>query len=301
MVPRRRSPATDSPLRVEVPTKEQESLNLGRVGIVAVVGFSIGIIWPWLAKVRLVPSLPESAHEETSKPKASSAAIAAGAAKKGKTKAPAPNEPAPPDPSERLNLGATQVTSCRNSRGHADSKCGDLDVLPVFKTRFEGLASCEGAPSMEGKLSLGFDLDFEKGVVGNLRSGKSTTLRREEAKSLMDCLERELKTVSLADVPHDHPQYTVFHVIEFLPQTQSATEADAGGADSEKEVIAASGRATVSWHVALVRATPRDGPVKERLLSGTQVVVTGRLGDWYRVKFDAKGSEGWVYKGAIGL
>jgi uncharacterized protein YgiM (DUF1202 family) len=67
-------------------------------------------------------------------------------------------------------------------------------------------------------------------------------------------------------------------------------------------ITPASGRATVNWEVALVRATPtRDGDVLARVLSGTRVVVTGRSGDWYRVKFDAKGSEGWVFRASIGL
>jgi SH3-like domain-containing protein len=66
-------------------------------------------------------------------------------------------------------------------------------------------------------------------------------------------------------------------------------------------VIEASGRATVGWQVALIRNEPRKGEVVARILSGTNVVVTGRNGDWYRVKYDGKGNEGWVYRSAIGL
>ena len=43
------------------------------------------------------------------------------------------------------------------------------------------------------------------------------------------------------------------------------------------------------------------GAVVARILRGTRVVVTGRKDDWYRVKYDAKGSEGWVFKTAIGM
>jgi len=31
------------------------------------------------------------------------------------------------------------------------------------------------------------------------------------------------------------------------------------------------------------------------------VVVTGRQGDWYRVKYDAQGREGWVHGAGLGL
>jgi hypothetical protein len=41
--------------------------------------------------------------------------------------------------------------------------------------------------------------------------------------------------------------------------------------------------------------------VVARVLSGTRVSVTGRQGDWYRVKYDGKGAEGWVFRTAIGM
>ena len=45
-------------LKVEVPKPEQDKPELGRVGIIAAAGFAIGVAWPWLAGVRLVPSPP---------------------------------------------------------------------------------------------------------------------------------------------------------------------------------------------------------------------------------------------------
>jgi SH3-like domain-containing protein len=51
-----------------------------------------------------------------------------------------------------------------------------------------------------------------------------------------------------------------------------------------------------------VRSDPkRDGEVRARVLSGTRVVVTGKNGDWFRIKYDAKGNQGWVYRTAIGM
>jgi len=58
----------------------------------------------------------------------------------------------------------------------------------------------------------------------------------------------------------------------------------------------------VSWETALVHATPeKDGKVVARVLSGTRVAVTGRSGDWYRIKYDARGREGWVFRTAVGM
>ena len=58
----------------------------------------------------------------------------------------------------------------------------------------------------------------------------------------------------------------------------------------------------MAWDVALVRSQPaKDGEVVARVLSGTRVSVSGRNGDWYRIKYDAKGGEGWVFRTAIGM
>jgi hypothetical protein len=51
----------------------------------------------------------------------------------------------------------------------------------------------------------------------------------------------------------------------------------------------------------MLRSEPKEGDVVARILRGTRVVVTGRQGDWYKVRYDAKGNEAWVFKAAIGL
>ena len=56
------------------------------------------------------------------------------------------------------------------------------------------------------------------------------------------------------------------------------------------------------WEVAILRSSPtKDGDVVARVLQGTRLIVSGRQGDWYKVKYDARGKEGWVYRTAIGL
>jgi hypothetical protein len=142
------------------------------------------------------------------------------------------------------------------------------------------------------------DLDFSTGKVENVRSGRSTSLDPGVAKQLLGCAETEFATASLQGVSHQYDQYTIFFKVEFAPETQEGVDADADAGD---DVIEASGRATVGWQVALIRNEPRKGEVVARILSGTNVVVTGRNGDWYRVKYDGKGNEGWVYRSAIGL
>jgi SH3-like domain-containing protein len=51
----------------------------------------------------------------------------------------------------------------------------------------------------------------------------------------------------------------------------------------------------------MIRKTPKTGAIVARVLGGTRLAVTGRQGDWYRVKYDSEGHEGFVFKAAIGL
>jgi uncharacterized protein YgiM (DUF1202 family) len=147
-------------------------------------------------------------------------------------------------------------------------------------------------------LSLGFELDFAKDRVVGLNSGKSTSLPQEDVEALLACLKETLGEVSLSGIRHNQERYAVYYRIELASDPDKKKSEPAAKVD----VTAASGKATVAWDVALVRASPsRDSEVVARVLSGTRVSVTGRNGDWYRVKYDAKGGEGWVFRTAIGM
>jgi hypothetical protein len=105
-------------------------------------------------------------------------------------------------------------------------------------------------------------------------------------------------------VTHAHASYTVFFPVEFLPPgpPPAASAPEPEDPTSGESVTAASGTATVTWNVAIVRDAPnKDAGRVARLAGGTRVTVVARQNDWYKIKYDAKGSEGWVYKGALGL
>jgi hypothetical protein len=167
------------------------------------------------------------------------------------------------------------------------------------------LASCPGTDDAAGVLSLGFELDFEGDKIKNIQSGKSTSLEQDNVDRLLACARERFAKVSLQGIAHEQTAYTLYYRLELLapaaPQPTAAEAAGARGSGSD-EATPASGHATVSWDVALVRAQPaRDGEVRARVLAGTRVVVTGKNGDWFRIKYDAKGSQGWVYRTAIGM
>jgi uncharacterized protein YgiM (DUF1202 family) len=192
-----------------------------------------------------------------------------------------------------------QVTSCRSKDKKVTGGCGELGFDRIARPHLERLSNCEEAAQASGVLSLGFDLDFQKGNIERIASGKSTSLEEAQANALVACMKTEFAGVGLEGVKHEYEKYAVFYRID-LKGLDDATPDEAPRTDVS--VTPASGRATVAWDVALVRSAPsRDDQVVARILSGTRVVVTGRSGDWYQIKFDAKGTQGWVFRTAIGM
>lgn len=279
------------PVKIEVP--KDESVRLGRVGLIALAGFVVGIAWPRLAGMQLAPSAPVEDDPRpkelaSAAPKASASAPVAPAAPKAET--------AGTPELDRVKIVEFVVTSCREPTDVEKKGCDEIEFDEVAQSRLMTLAACPAGLGKTGVLSIGLDLDFEKNSVSNIRSGQSTTFDEPTATKLVDCAAKEFKTATLAGLKHAYKDYTVFYKVEFLPEAAPASADQAG-----EDVVEASGRATVGWQVALIRKEPRDGEVVARILSGTNVVVTGRQGDWYRVKYDARGNEGWVYRSAIGL
>jgi hypothetical protein len=269
-----------------------------------VVGFAIGIAWPRLAGVKLVPSVPVPAAAEAS------ARQLSGAPAEVKTEAtPAAPSVAPPErpPSERVLVSDVQVASCKNEHGKRVQTCDRVDFDRVAREHLRELSACPDTEQAAGVLSLGFDLDFEDDKIKNIHSGKSTSLAQEDVDSLLACARERFANVSLVGIAHEQRAYTIFYRLELLAPAGSKPKAGeepaaASSAAPDSEATPASGRATVSWDVALVRAAPaRDGEVRARVLSGTRVVVTGKNGDWFRIKYDARGNQGWVYRTAIGM
>jgi hypothetical protein len=295
----------DRKLKIEVPTAEADRVRFGRVGIIALVGFGIGILWPRLAGVKLVPSAPNEAETPMAEPAPGDSAEPAGSGVAPAAVAPPPPaaklEPAAAEPSDRIKVGEAQVTSCRDDQNNRLSDCGALDFDAIASSRIRALASCAGAAEAKGMLSLGFELDFKDKRIKEIVRGKSTTVPEAEAKALVECAKKEFESATLSDVKNQHSAYTVFYRVEILPPGAVAEGSTPGDADAGAEATAASGRATVSWEVAILRSTPKEGDVVARILRGTRVVVTSRQGDWYKVKYDAKGNEAWVYRSAIGL
>jgi hypothetical protein len=286
-------------LKVEVPKPGADRPELGRVGIIAGVGFAIGVAWPWLAGVRLVPSPPKD--DATEAAPSGSAALLAPSGDPAASAVPAASGsiPAPPvrTREETVKVSEMKITVCRDNEGKKLKDCDRVGFDALSRPHLEELAKCEGAIGASQTLSLGFELDFEKKAVTDVFAGKSTTFPKDKVHALVECAKKEFEGVRLDAVDHEHGRYTAFYFIEFVPP---GTVSDAPGTAAE-ETAEASGLATIDWDVAVVRDQPEDGKILTRLRYGTRVVVTARRGKWYEVKYDAKGTKGWVHRNALGL
>lgn len=324
---------SEAPLVVEVPTAERDKPAWVKVGVIAAVGFVIGIAWPRLVGVRLGPAAPgESAAAASAS--GSAAGRAPDAPPASVTKAAAPVASAAPAASASVATAAAAappnisvqkgtVISCKTTDG--DTKkgkdCGQVPGLDMLVSpRVRRIATCSGIEGQAGKLVLVVNADFVSGRF-NYDVGKSSTLPNLDA--VTSCLKTSFHGTSTTATQHEHARYTVSYTATFGPadktdkadkaekadradKSDKADKADTAeknaknGADGNRPE-AAPGEAAVAWEVALVRDAPKTGTLLSRLPRGTKVKVGATKDGWYQIKFgDGFASEGWVYRGAIG-
>lgn len=287
-------------MKVENPAPETDSPKLVQVGVIAAVCFAIGALWPTLSGLRLVPEVPtqnedkpkaapRDAHDPA-EPPATGAVPVSGLAvnEEGNVAANAAGGPV-------ATVSKELIVNCHDEQDRKLSQCDKPAFEAIAKERLQGLTTCEPAKGATGTLSIGFDLDFSKEKITRVLKGKSTTFSDEVAEALVACAKREFLTATLRGVEHTHAKYLVFYMVELAAPSLSETPS------ADTAVVQASGTATIIWNSARIRSAPDDGEVVSRILYGTRVVVTGRQEDWYRVRYDAKGNEGWVHKNALAM
>ncbi|WP_438028747.1 SH3 domain-containing protein [Sorangium sp. So ce233] len=290
------------PLTVDIPRPGDEQPVWSRVGVIALVGFVVGVAWPRLAGVRIGPSVPGDLKPTTAETAAPSPAAAA----------PGTAEPdaRPPEAAaknqQQIVVGPGRITRCSDKKSKKIEDCGELQFDPIALPRLKELAQCPAALGVEGKLPIGFELNFEKKEVQVVK-GKKTSLPGSTVSGILQCAAREFSNVSLEEVPHKYRRYSLVYTATFVPpgaqaeapKTEAGSEEQEQAAGTTTSETAASGLATVSWDTALVRGAPKEGDVVMRLVRGTRVKLVGRQNDWYKIEH--RGKTGWMYRGAIGL
>ena len=294
---------SDAPLSVRVPAAEANRPSWGRVGIIAIFGFAIGVAWPRLAGVQLGPSAPADALQAAASaaanvevPSASVAAVAS-----------APIVPsasaAPPAPALSVKVSGAQLLSCKNDDGETlkGKACGSTPAFdPIARVHLEKLGQLASLEKERGKITVVVTLDFKKNKVF-ATTGKSSTVKNLEA--VKSFLETELANVSLGPLAHDHPRYTLQYAVTLGDAKPGDAAVPAPGTpaprgDATKPAASGEG-ASIVWDVAIVRDAPQTGAIVARLPRNTAVKILGApQGGWYHVQFGT--NEGWLYRGALG-
>lgn len=293
------------PIDVEVP--EDDSPAWGKVGIIALVGFVIGVAWPKLAGIKLGPSAPGESAQAAAAPSqrapeaphevALSAATVQ--AKPGASSSAAPTAPAKAPSGVSVTVGHGAVISCKTAEGDKKSgtkECGSSGFDGVAMPRLQNLAQCTAAATATGKLSAVFTLDYAGGRM-DMNVGKSSTVKDPEA--FLMCMRTELNGVVLKGIPHEHPRYVVAYSVSFEPGKEAKPEPVAKNEPAPKDDGKGEhASAQVTWETALVRDQPKTGAVVARLPRGTKVTTTSSRDGWFKISCPE--GEGWVYRGAIG-
>jgi len=302
----------ERPLEVEIPRPGAERPVWSRVGIIGVAGFVIGIAWPKVAGVKVGPSVPGdlAKAEATAAPTASAAAPSSSAepaapGSAGSAGAPASGVPAN---QELVVVGAGKITRCFDKKDKKIEDCEKLLFDPIAVKKLRELGKCPSALGLSGKMTIGFEINFDKKEVQVAKPKKgTTTLPSTTVNGILQCGAREFANVSLDDVPHKFRRYTLSYALTFYPpgkhpenaEDAKASDDGAAAAGSTTDKTEATGNAVVSVDAALLRNEPKGKEKVGRLVRGTKVKILARQNDWYQVQ---EGSNvGWLYRSAIGL
>ncbi len=298
----------DAPLKVEIPAPGEDRAITSKVGLIALVGFVVGVAWPRLLGVHVGPN-PPGGGEEKVVAKATAAASASATASPSESASAEPAAAGADAPQvsnqEQVVVAEGSITSCKNKKGDKQKECGALQLDKVVQPKLAGLKDCASALGLDGELGVALSLDFDKSTVGVLEDKKSG-LPVSTVRGILKCAGDELKGLELDKVPHTHSRYVVAYQVKFYrpgngPDDKAADDkgaaddaGDAAGDKGEGDL----GKATVAWEKALVRESAKDGKVIARLPQGTRVKLLKHDDDWYEVSSGS--TKGWVYRTAIG-
>ncbi len=300
----------ERPLQIDIPGPTESRPIWSKVGIVAAVGFIVGIAWPRLADVHVGPSAPNDTRPAVV---AVSGSASAGPAPSGSPSADPAASPSGAPSAEPVASGQTivvgpgKIQRCFDKKGKKQESCGELQIDQLVVPKLKQLTKCASAQGLEGKVNIGFEVHFEKKEV-HVTRGKKTSIPGTTVQDLVQCAAQEMANLPLEEVPHKLARYTLAYQLTFYkpgtapgeaPKAGDKEDGDEKPAGQTTSETGVSGTATVSWDTALLRKDPKDGEVVARLVRGTRVKLVGRQNDWYKVESGSK--VGWVYRGSLGL
>ncbi len=288
----------DAGVRVILPAAKDDRAITSKVGLVAVVGFAIGVAWPRLFGISVGPEIPGGAGAKGVAPPPSAAPAAVATA--GATAEPE-SEPEADSPTNKQQVIVADgtVLGCKNKKGEKLDDCGKLGFDKLAKTRLAELATCPAALGLKGNMTLQVSVSFESNEVVVDGEKKKSELPSDTVRGVLKCAGERLKGVELEKLTHTHPRYTLAYGLTFYPPGEAPPQLASGSASAEPATEDEGlGRATVRNERANLRDAPKEGNIVARLAQGTRVKILEQKDDWYLV--ESKKGKGWLYRQAIG-
>ena len=289
---------SDPPLQVDIPPRAADQPPWTKVGIVAAIGFVIGVAWPRLAGFQIGPAPPQDGRPSAAAIASAHATGVASATQAGMPAAMTSGTPAAmANNEETVAVASGEISKCRDAKGKALDKCDEIAIDPLFVPRLKELTRCPSAIGLAGKLTIGFELDFKHRKIGVARAKGKAQLPRTTLDGVTRCAEKSAAGVSLDDLTHEAVRYTVSYALSFTPPGKTP-EADAPAKPEAKED--ATKVAEVSWRSVQVHDAPKkNAPTIAKLGKGAKVVVLELKDEFARVEI-GDGKQGWVVRESVG-
>ena len=213
---------SERPLTVDIPGPGADQPAWSKVGIIAVLGFVVGIAWPRLVGIKVGPAVPadlraqvEAAPAHSASAPPGSAAGSSSAATAGSASA-APGEgDAPSANQEMVVVGPGKILKCYDKRDKKIDDCESLLIDPIVVKRLRELSRCPQAMGLTGKMVVGFEVDFGKKEVSVKHRKKGTTLPTSTVNGVLQCAGKDFANVPLDDVAHKHKHYALEYQVSF--------------------------------------------------------------------------------------
>lgn len=293
----------DAPLTVKIPAPAEDRAISSKVGIIAVVGFAVGVLWPRLLHVKVGPTPPD--QEPRTAVAAANTAQASASAAPPTSSAPDPvdvgDDPPKTTNKETVIVAPGVITGCVNKKKENVQDCGPFSFDKYVSDKLAALGTCAFAIGQKGDYSVSLNVNFdEKKPSITVSEGKvKSTFGTMASRGLLKCTQDELKTIELDKIPHTHQSYRVEYKLSFYPPGVSPEEPKdpAAPGDEDKTEL---GNATVVAAKAIVRDKPEREKGKQiaKLPQGTHVKILRQDKDWYEI--ESGKTKGWVHRQAIG-
>ena len=172
---------SERPLAVDIPRPGADQPAWSKVGIIAVLGFVVGIAWPRIVGVKVGPAVPADlrAQVEAAPARSASAPVrprrlrasgsaSAGSGERRRRRRLRANQ-------EMVVVGPGKILKCWDKRDKKVDDCESLLIDPIVVKRLRELSRCPHAMGLTGKMAIGFEVDFGKKEVGVKQRKKGTT------------------------------------------------------------------------------------------------------------------------------